>query len=124
MDWTFVILMTPILERQVTAIKARSAPALSRRDRGLLRYGLELDRLSSDLQIIPTELRMAIRNYYVQPERWPLKKFHLTYQPEHFAFRIHAFREKVFGFVNLALELGISDGPGLIGRVVDELKRR
>ncbi len=34
------------------------------------------------------------------------------------------FREKAFRFVNLALELGISDGPGLIGQVLDKLNRR
>jgi len=67
---------------------------------------------------------MAIRNYYVQPEHWPLKKFHLTYHSENFAFRIHAFREKAFRLVSLALELGVSDGPGFIGRVLERLNRR
>ena len=102
MDWSFSDLVERIIER----FKAKQ---FSARDRQLLRYVLELDKLYSDLELIPTELTMAVRNYYAKPEHWPLKKFHTTYHPENFAFRVHAYREKTFRFINLALKLGVPE---------------
>jgi hypothetical protein len=86
--------------------------------RGVIAYSEELDCLHEDLGFIAEELEQAVVVLYRRSLH--LKRLAIICHSDNLAFRVHAYREKVFKLVNHFLRLKLVDRPKQRGVSTDE----